>query len=904
MNYYQYDIDHASKKLQTSATNGLEEAIIALRLNENGFNEISKKEQNNYLRIFIKQFKNLLVILLIIAATFSLYLGSYRDGIVLFSIVFGNALLGFYQDLKSGNIINSITDLIVERCIVIRNGIKKEIPVSLIVTGDLIILNEGDGIPADIRLTSCSNFAVNEFILTGESQPRKKNANVIFVKEIGISERDNCIYMGTTVARGHATGLVYATGMQTELGKIAEHSNKITQETSPLQKEINKLSYKITYTTFILATILFALKIATNDSINQSLIFAIGVAAAMVPEGLPAQISIALSMGVRKLAKRKAIVKHLSSVEALGAATVIATDKTGTITKNEMTITMCHLDRKTYKITGIGFTPEGEIQELDSRKKSATENPDKNLLFAFGHLASTSDINPPDEFHPDWYPLGDPTESAFTTLAFKAGFNPTELNSQFETVQINTFDSERKRMSIIRKYNSKYRIFVKGSIESLLEISNYFSDHEKIRPLTEEDKNTFLTLAKAFAANGLRIIAIGYKDTAPEEKTYSIPESEADLIFVGFVCMIDPPHESVKETIKAALDAHIRIMMITGDNEITAAAIADQIGLKNPDGTAACIYNEAYLQTISDTDLVKLLEKKTIIFSRVSPEEKLRIVELLKQRGDTVAVTGDGVNDTLSLKRSDIGVAMGKNGSRIAREAASMVLLDDNFSTIVHAIKEGRTIYKNIQKNVIATLSTNLAEVCCVLVGFAGLFLNFPPVIMAIHILLIDLIGEMLPLLALSIDPSEDSIMTEPPRKAGNLIEKTVLANIISSGLVRGAIAIWSFFQVYTNADNYELAITTTFVSIIFSQFVSIFSLRTKGSVFSLYSLNNKYLFAGIGLSMLITGAVLYIPFLNTFLHTAPLTWNELQYPITGAILYLFLTETIKLFKRSNLSKR
>lgn len=898
MDFYKENIESISKELDTSPERGLTDAASKERLEKYGENTILKTNKRNLWLVFFEQFTNLLVVLLIVASGLSLYLGSYRDAIVLFTIVLVNAFIGFYQDLKSENILASIGGLLVEKCVVIRDGKKMEIPVNLLVKGDLVSVSEGNGVPADIRLVHSVSLFTNDFILTGESQPKEKDANASYTDTAPIADRDNCIFMGTTIAKGEALGLVYGTGMETELGKIAGTSMQIVSEISPLQKEMNTLAYKISILTFVIGITLFVFRIWQHDTITASLVFAISIAAAMVPEGLPAQISIALSLGVQRLAKRKAIVKKLSSVETLGAATVIASDKTGTITKNEMTITFCRFDGHDYKITGTGFQPKGEIFDIDSNTLNKQNLGDRKIQFLSGYLASTAKINAPDEFHNSWYAIGDPTEAAFATLAVKAGYHLEEIDNDYKRIQLFPFDSVRKRISIICEHKGKHVSFVKGSIESVLEASTQITDKGEIKPLNDTERNYLQEIARTHAANGLRIIAIAYKDMATAKDKYEPQESETDLIFAGFVSMMDPPNEAVKEAIAAAFDAQVRVIMITGDNEITASAIADQIGIKNADGSLPEIINDKILQTISDEDLKVKLEQRSLICSRVSPEEKLRIVSLLKDRGDIVAVTGDGVNDTLSLKKADIGVAMGLKGSKIAQEAASMVLLDDNFSTIVFAIEEGRTIYNNIQKNVRATLASNLAELVCVLFGFVGVFFNLPIVILAIHILLIDLIGEMLPLIALSFDPAEKNLMLNKPRTQGQMVNRKVMMSILGSGLVRGLIAIGVFFLIYQvnqgNAIQHQKAVTGTFITIIITQFINIFSMRTDGFVLNKYLFSNTYLFGGILMSTLLMFLIIYLPFFNLYLHTGPLSLREWQYPLMGAGLYLVLYELSK----------
>jgi Ca2+-transporting ATPase len=881
-----------------SSSNGITDQEAQERIKKNGENKISKTNQRSLGLIFLDQFKNFLVLLLLIASLLSLYLGSYRDAIVLLIIVLVNACIGFYQNWKSENILASIGHLLIENCVVIRNGNRKEIPVTQLVIGDLVQLNEGDGVPADLRLVSSVSLFTNDFILTGESLPKEKNASQAIITDTALADRNNCVFMGTTIAKGEATGLVYAIGMQTELGRIANSFMQIDQDISPLQKEMDTLAFRIMIFTLIIGVLLFVFRIWQHDTLSTALVFAIGVAAAMVPEGLPAQISIALSMGVQRLAKRNAIVKKLSSVETLGAATVIASDKTGTITKNEMTINFCRFDGHDYKITGTGFKPHGELFDIEANALNKHNLGDKKIQFLSGYLASTAKINAPDEFHSTWYAMGDPTEAAFATLACKAGYQLEEIDQAYPRIQLFPFDSLRKRISIIREHHQKRIVFVKGSIESILEVCSMISEKGKLKKLESSEKEYLLEIAKSYAANGYRILATAYKDMESIKPEYTMDETESQLVFSGFVSMMDPPHEAVKPAIQAAFDAGVRLIMITGDNEITASAIADQIGMKNTDGSLPEIINDSLLKKLSDQELETKISQTTVIFSRVSPEEKLRIVTLLKNRGDVVAVTGDGVNDTLSLKKADIGISMGMKGSKIAQEASNMVLLDDNFSTIVFAIEEGRTIYHNIKKNVKATLASNLAELTCVLFGFAGVFFNFPVIILAIHILLIDLIGEMLPLLMLSFDPSEKNQMKIPPRPQGQMISSSTLLSIIASGLIRGLLAISAFFLVYyANAGasfQHEKAVTATFVTIILTQFINILCMRSKEFILEKYLFSNASLFLGIGISSLLMMCILYIPFFNQYVHTGPLSWSDWKYPGFSALIYLTGYEIIK----------
>ena len=898
MNFYQKPVDTIISELKTSAQKGLTDAESLARLKEYGHNHIIRTNKRNMLQVFLEQFKNMLVILLIVATALSFFLNSNRDAIILLLVVFFNAIIGFYQDWKSENILASLKDLIIEHCFVFRNGKKIEVPSNELVPGDIVSLSEGNGIPADIRLIESTGFSTNDFILTGESQPREKSHAVIIEKEVGISEQDNCVFMGTTVAKGEATGVVVATGMNTELGRIAKSSEAIDASITPLQKELNGVAKKITFITLILGGILLAVKLIMGEALNDALIFTVGVAAAMVPEGLPAQISVSLALGVSRLAKKKAIVKKLSSVEALGAANVIASDKTGTITKNEMTIIHCYLNGENHTITGTGYEPKGEILNEDNTVLNKDNLEDLKIFFLNGYLSSTGKINPPDKYHKTWYPIGDPTESAFSTLILKAGYDLETISTDYKRLQLFPFDSVRKRISIIREHNGKRISFIKGSIESILEVCNSHIINHQVKPLTKVEKKQLLEIATVQAAEAKRVIAIAYKDLLVQEQ-YTIEDAETNIVFSGFVSMIDPPQEQVKEAIATAFNAGMRVMMITGDNEITARAIANLIGMSNADGSVPEVINDEKLKSMSDKAITKQLAARTLLFSRVSPDEKLKIISLLKQRGDVVAVTGDGVNDTLSLKKADIGIAMGLKGSKVAQEAASMVLLNDDFATIVVAIKEGRTIYNNLKKNVLANLIGNLAELTVVLLGFVAAFYQLPIAIYAVHILLIDLIGNMLPLLMLSFDPAEGDLMNKPPRKQGEMLNRKSFITILYSGIIKGGISFTAYLLSYWyhagEQLQHEKAVTVTMASIIVCQFINIFSSRTTKTIFTNYFFSNKQLFMGVGSSILFMIFISYVPILNEYLHTGPLSLVDWVYVVSGAIIYLGVFEVIKL---------
>jgi Ca2+-transporting ATPase len=898
MEFYKEDSKAIEKELNSNIKDGLDESRIKQSRLKYGSNVLKATNTISVLKIIFRQFISPLVLILIIAAAISFYLGQFRDGSILIAIVVLNAMIGFYEEWKSENILASLKSLIVDKCNVIRDGKITEIKVDDLVPGDIVKLIEGDGIPADIRLIDTTEFSANEFILTGESLPSNKDALFTTDKNLLVNEIKNCVYMGTTVARGDATGIVYATGIQTEIGKISTSSQKIKPAKAPVQIEIADVAKKLTYITLVIAAVLFATRMLLKDSVAVALVFSVSVAAAMVPEGLPAQISMALALAVGRLAKRKAIVKNIASAQTLGSATVIASDKTGTITKNEMTITGCYFDGKTFSVSGLGYEPVGDITDEQSTVLKKNALGDLKIFFLSGFLSSNGKVSPPDKNHPSWYSIGDPTETSFSTLALKAGFKLEEIEKDYPLVKAFAFDSFRKRATIIRQHKHKIISFVKGSIESVLEVSTKWIDKGKVSKLTEVKKKELLSMAATFSEQALRVIAIAYKDLETK-KDYSVDDAEKDLIFAGFVTMLDPPHKEVKAAIASVFKAYIKVFIITGDNEVTAKAISKNIGLMNEGDAYPVVIKGAELPGMTDKQLKDVFKNRALIFSRVTPDDKFRIVDLLMKQGEVVAVTGDGVNDTLSLKRADIGVAMGKNGSKVAQEAAEMILLDDNFSTIVVAIKEGRTIFRNLEKTIKTNLSCNIAELVCVLFGFAGLFMGIATPILAVQILLIDMVGAMFPLIMLTYDPPEKSIMENPPRSPKDkILTKNAMLGIAFSGIVMGLVAygafLFSFFINPVGVNNYEKAITITFVSIIFGQYANILSRRTYGNALGKYLFSNKKLLMAFAASVFCVMMIVYIPVFNLYFHTSTLSAIDWMLPISTGVICLAIFEVKK----------
>jgi len=901
--FYQMTVDQVVDRLKTDREEGLVHGECVRRQKRYGLNEFKAGKRRSMFSRFFDQFKDLLIFLLIVAGGLAYYLGDFRGGTILFMIVLVNAVIGFYQEFKAEKILDSLKSIVKAKTTVVRNGEKIEIEQKDLVPGDLVYLEEGSLIPADIRLIETTSFSTNDFILTGESVPQEKFSDLVIKKKTTITNQDNLVFMGVTVATGNAYGIVFETGMNTAIGRIAKTSESIKHDLSPLQKEIGVLAKTLTKIAGVIALVLFVANFFLNvdptsgirKTIELSLLFAISVAAACVPQGLPAQISVALSLGVGRLAKKKGVVKKLSAVETLGSTTVICSDKTGTITKNEMTITHCYSDGRIFEVIGDGYRPAGSILE-NGKKLTKKQLLGLKQFFQDGFLASNGRTQAPDKDHKDWYAIGDPTEAAFTPLAIKANLEPSYLDRHFPIHIELPFDSDRKRMTIMRRHKGRVIGYMKGGLESVLMSCSHYQVDGDVVPLTAKIRSQILKDGEYFAAQALRVIALAYRDFPKATKDFSIKTTEKQFIFSGFVAMIDPPKLGVKQAIKKAYDAHIRIMMITGDNAITAKAIAEQIGMRSDSGELS-VYTGDDTKAMSDVKLVEVLRAKSIIFSRVSPEDKFRIVSLLKEAGEVVAVTGDGVNDTLSLKKSDIGVAMGKVGSEVAKEAAEIILLDDNFRTLTSAIHEGRTIFQNLKKTILSSITSNNGELACVLLGFGGMALGLPAPITAVQILAIDLVGEMLPLTALTFDPPEDHIMKRPPRNLNDhIINRSNLISLIFYGFWMGLAGFFSFAMIYKTTGSVEQARAAAYVSIILCQFVNILSRRTDRTIFTKYLFSNLQLWFSFVVSMIAIAILVYVPFVSVWLGFNSISLSSWLYPAIGTAVFLFWHEVRKKF--------
>jgi Ca2+-transporting ATPase len=906
--FYLKSVKEVFEALKTNEK-GLSSEDAEKRLNEYGENTLTTTVKTPWWLTFLLQFRDVLVIILIVAGVISFAIGSFRDGTVMFIIVLINAVLGYFQEHKAERIMDSLKKLVQSPAKVFRNGELSELPQAQLVPGDVAYLEEGDKIPADVRIVESFNLRTNDFSLTGESMPQEKHSNTM-KKTSTLADRDNMAYVGTTVAAGNAKGVIVATGMETELGKIARLTQEEEKSQTPLQVELGTLGNRITIFAILIGIMLFGVTIWQGLGLNFALIYALGIAVAVVPQALPMQITVALSNGVARLAKKNAVIKKLSSVETLGSTNVISTDKTGTLTKNEMTVKNLWFDGQEYEITGVGYEPKGSIVDANGKELTGEDIDKIEIMLDTGTMASNAEIHEPDENHTSWYPIGDPTEAALITASTKLGTRSPKEDEENPELQEFSFDSERKRMSSVRQFDNRVVLCMKGALDSILSISKHIYKNGKAEPLTKQDSEIIQKASVAYAQKAMRVLAFGYRELQDGRQDYSMEDAEKNIIFLGLMAMSDPPKEGVKEAIEKAHEAHMKTYIMTGDHAITAQAIGKQINLSETDKEVMVITGEE-LSDLSDEKLKEIMkENESLIFSRVSPEDKLRIVKALKDLGEIVAVTGDGVNDAPALKSSHIGVAMGNIGTDVAKEASELILLDDSFSTLVYAIREGRTIYNNLKKTIIASLTSNGAELSIVLLGLLGVALfGWPIPILAIQILAIDLLAEILPLTALTFDPGSQDIMTTPPRsQEEHILNRYTMIEISFLGFLMGALGFINFgvFIQRTGAELdmahvlYPRATTLSYATIVCCQLVNILSRRYNyDSLFNKNLWSNKTILWSIVISIGFTMTAIYTPFINRFIGFAPLTLNDWITIVASAAVFLLAFEFIKLFKRS-----
>ncbi|MCD6514418.1 MAG: calcium-translocating P-type ATPase, SERCA-type [Candidatus Odinarchaeota archaeon] len=852
-------VDEVLSELETSV-NGLSDEEVRRRLEIYGPNEIEEKARFKALRILINQFKDIFVMILIVAVLISYFIEhSVVDSITIGAIVILNTIVGFVQEYRSEKAIEAMKQLTAPKVWVIRNGQPTLIPAKEVVPGDILILEEGTKIAADARLIEAIELKVNEASLTGESTPVKKSVDPL-PEDSDIVEMKNMVFMGTFVAFGRGKAVVTHTGFNTMFGKIAKHVQEIEEVETPLKRKLSDFAKKLAKFTILIVALIFVLEWIREGQIIESFMVAIALAVSAVPEGLPAVVTITLALSARELTKKNAYVKRLASAETLGSTTVICSDKTGTITKGEMTVRKIYVNNSLIDVTGVGYSLQGEFL-LD--RSPINPNDDIHLYKALliGTLCNNAKIE-------NGQPVGDTTEVALVVVGMKGGLERNKIEEHYQRIGEIPFSSERKRMSVIyRVPNGKIEVYVKGAPEIVLERCKYILEDGKVKPLSEEKRNEINKINDSMAEQALRSLALAYKEIEVFSGEFNEEELENDLILVGIVGMIDPPRDEVYDAVEKAKRAGIKIVMITGDHKLTAVAIAKEIGIMDENGIAV---TGKELEQMSDEEFLEKVEKITV-YARVSPLHKLRIVNALKAKGHIVAMTGDGVNDAPALKRADIGIAMGITGTDVAKEASDMILADDNFATIVKAVEGGRIVYNNIRKFVRYLLACNFDELTVITVAA---LLGWPIPLLPAMILWINLVTDGAPAVALSVDPPDEDVMNQPPRdpKAGVL--HGMLLFIFVSFLLQSIGTLGIFYVSYFLWNEpVEEARTMAFIQAAFFELFVIWNVRSeKHSVFRLGFKGNKFLLISVIVAGLLTASLTFIePFTIAF-HLVPLT--------------------------------
>ncbi len=901
--YYRLSANEVYEEFSTNKS-GLSSNEAKRRLETNGPNKLEEFHKDTWFIKYLRQFKDLMIVLLLISAAASFLFEDPRLGVALLAVVFLNTFMGFRQEYKAEKIMESLEKLVVPAARVVRESTVQEVASTELVVGDIVYIEEGDSVPADLRIIEVSELSTNDFALTGESNPSRKNINRIW-SEVPIGDRFNLVFMGTTVATGHGYGVVVGTGMNTELGKIADLSADTLADQSPLQKEMSDIATKVTKATLVLFIALIIIAMQIDLGIKESLLLAVAIALSLIPSGLPAALSTVLAQAAKKMVNDKALVKKLSSVETLGATSVICTDKTGTLTKNQMTVEQVLIGKQVYTISGTGYDATGGTISKNKKHVSETELEDMKPFFVAGVFASNAKVSPPDDEHAAWYCLGDPTEGALITLARKAKVEPIDIEEQYPETKQYSFDSGRKRMSSIRPWGDKkhHYVFAKGAPESILDICTEIWDNGHVRKLTEADKKFILEYNEELAKNAMRNLSFAYKVVSDKHdpKKLTIEETESNLIYMGMVSIIDPVREEVFAAMQAARKAHIRVSIITGDYATTAQAIAIKAGLVAKGHKITIITGEE-LQKIPDDEVINHVLRGGVIFSRVNPEDKLRIVGLVKDKGNIVAVTGDGINDAPALKRADIGVAMGVTGTDVAKQSAEIVLLDDSFKTLVNAVQQGRTIFQNIKKITLVAFCANMSELVVNLLSLLGAaLLSTPLAITVMLILAIDLIAELFPMVALGWDEAESNLMVEEPRDPRlHILNNQTIKDVIWAGILIGGLtfANFVFFFVRRGIDPSSVqngsalhmqATSLTYLTIMTCQLLNILHLRSEHGIFTKYQLHNKRLLFAFALSFFCIANIIYNPWIAPFFRAGSISGMDwLTALAAGAIFVLF----------------
>ncbi|MBL8193063.1 MAG: cation-translocating P-type ATPase [Blastocatellia bacterium] len=907
-NSYKLNLEEVVKKLNTNINNGLTSAEATKRLEENGPNELVEQGVKSPWLILWEQLTATMVIILIFAAIVSAMLADYKDAIAIMAIVVLNALLGLSQELKAEKAIAALKKLAVPSVKVRRDGTVQDVSARELVTGDIVLIEAGNIIPADCRILESANLKIQEAALTGESDAVEKKADFAASTDLPLGDRINMAYMGTVVTYGRGQAIVDSTGMNTELGKIATLIQNVNQEPTPLQKRLDQVGKSLLIGILVLVSIIFVLGLLRGEPIGFMMLMAVSLAVAAIPEALPAVVTITLALGSQRMLKRHALIRKLPAVETLGSITVICSDKTGTLTENRMTVTMLDVAGDKLDLT-------------NKEKKFALSNKDQELalLLVGGALCTDVIIKTNDDKNlakkEAISTIGDPTENALVIAAANHNIIKPELEKVLPRVAEVPFDSERKRMTTIHKLaspddknsemlaliqpvkeqllasNLPYLAFTKGAVDGLLHMTKSVIIQGKVEPLTDKWRERIMLAHDEMTQTGKRVLGIAFRLLDADQINKSMAEIEQDLVFIGMMGMIDPARPEVKDAVAVCKSAGIHPIMITGDHPLTAQFIAKDLGITSNDK----ILTGQELDKLSVEELNKVVND-VAVYARVAPEHKLKIVQALQNNGHVVAMTGDGVNDAPALKKADIGVAMGITGTDVSKEASDMVLTDDNFATIVAAVEEGRVIYDNIKKYIKQTLTGNLAAIWVTLIApIFGLGLPLQP----LQILWLNLVADGLPSVALGLEPAEQDIMKRPPNYPNeSIFSRRVIAQIVWGGLLVGSVlAMVGYWYKTNNLATWQTMILTT---LIFSRMNLIMAVRSnKYSLFQIGILSNKPLLGAVSLTILMQIAITYVPFLQKFFDTVALSLMDLAICVALSLVIFVAIEIEKFIVRA-----
>ena len=899
-NWYNKTVDQVSDELEVNKMEGLSGKLVEERIQKYGFNELKEKEKESLLRKIINQLKDFMVIVLIVASIVSMFVGEVADSLVIIAIVIVNALLGILQEGKAEKALEALKKMSAPNAKVLRNGKIEIIPARMLVPGDIVLMEAGDIIPADLRILESSNLKIEEASLTGESVPSEKDGKSIFEGEVGIGDRTNMAYMSTIVTYGRGKGFVVGTASDTEIGKIANRIQDFEDEKTPLQQKLDQLGKWLGIICIVVCVIVFIVGMARGGTLLEMFMIAISLAVAAIPEGLPAVVTIVLALGMKRMVSRNAIVRKLLAVETLGCVDVICSDKTGTLTQNEMTVKKVYFSGNQIEVTGQGYDPSGEFLDAQGKKLEPSNIEDLKFLLSMGVLCNDATLEKKNDSQ--WGIVGDPTEGAFIVTGSKAGYSKDETNSKYPRVEEIPFDSDRKMMTTFHQnFGEGIVSFTKGAPDIIIERCTKILKEGKVIDITAEVQNELEAVNSTFANAALRVLAFAYRQYDSIPTVVSAKSIEKDLIFVGLMGMIDPARAEAKDAIAICRNAGIKPVMITGDHKDTAVAIARDLNLM-VEGDGVLVGHE--LDAMSEEELLKKVET-TSVYARVSPENKVQIVDALRKNGHIASMTGDGVNDAMALKRADIGVAMGITGTDVAKGTADIVLTDDNFASIVAAVEEGRIIYSNIRKFVFFLLSCNVGEI---LIIFLSILVGLPVPLVPIQLLWLNLVTDSFPALALGTEKGDPDIMNHRPRSAKEpILDKSMIIGIIVQsiallGAVMGAylLALSRYPDYLTNPEHMAYARTYAFATLICAELIRSHSSRSENfTVFKIGIFTNKIIVWATVLSFALLAVVIYVPFMRPIFETVYLGWTDWATILMFCAIPFAAGELFKVIKRS-----